>query len=99
LDRRELAYRFMYGRVLDIGCGDAVYLWGGRPPDFVDRRELAYRFMYGRVLDIGCGDAVYSGEAVLLTSSHALTLTYTLTPTCRRPPRLFPFVTTPLTQP
>jgi len=33
VDRRELAHRFMYGRVVDIGCGDAIYLWGGHPPD------------------------------------------------------------------
>ena len=40
MDRRELAYRFMYGRVLDIGCGDAVIVWGGRPPDFVTCVDL-----------------------------------------------------------
>ncbi len=40
MDRRELAHRFMYGRVLDIGCGDAIYLWGGRPPDFVTCVDL-----------------------------------------------------------
>jgi len=30
LDRRELAYRFMYGRVLDIGCGRRK--WPRAPP-------------------------------------------------------------------
>jgi len=40
VDRRELAHRFMYGRVLDVGCGDAIYLWGGRPPDFVTCVDL-----------------------------------------------------------
>jgi hypothetical protein len=28
VDRRELAYRFMYGRVLDVGCG-MVYMTAG----------------------------------------------------------------------
>jgi hypothetical protein len=65
----------------------------------VDRRELAHRFMYGRVLDIGCGDAVIVWGGHPLATSPALTLTCTLTPTCRRPPRHFPFVTTPLTPP
>jgi len=40
LDRAELARRFMYGRVVDIGCGDAIYLWGGHPPDFVTCVDL-----------------------------------------------------------
>ena len=40
MDRRELAYRFMYGRVVDIGCGDAVIVWGGHPPDFVTCVDL-----------------------------------------------------------
>jgi len=40
VDRRELAYRFMYGRVIDIGCGDAVMLWGGHPPDYVTCVDL-----------------------------------------------------------
>jgi SAM-dependent methyltransferase len=30
----------MYGKVLDVGCGDAIYLWGGRPPDFVTCVDL-----------------------------------------------------------
>jgi len=40
LDRRELAYRFMYGRVLDVGCGDAVIVWGGHPPDYATCVDL-----------------------------------------------------------
>ena len=40
MDRRELAYRFMYGRVVDIGCGDAVIVWGGHPPDYVTCVDL-----------------------------------------------------------
>jgi len=40
VDRAELARRFMYGRVIDIGCGDALYIWGGRPPDYVTCVDL-----------------------------------------------------------
>jgi len=40
VDRRELAHRFMYGRVLDVGCGDAAIVWGGHPPDYVTCVDL-----------------------------------------------------------
>jgi len=32
MDRATLARVFMYGKIVDIGCGDALYLWGGNPP-------------------------------------------------------------------
>ena len=35
MDRATLARTFMYGKIVDIGCGDALYLWGGNPPNNV----------------------------------------------------------------
>ena len=32
MDRRVLVKFFARGTILDVGCGDAVYIWGGTPP-------------------------------------------------------------------
>jgi len=41
MDRATLARTFMYGKIVDIGCGDALYLWGGNPPKNVTTESLA----------------------------------------------------------
>jgi SAM-dependent methyltransferase len=39
VDRRDLA-RLATGRTLDVGCGDAIYVWGGHPPPGVVCADL-----------------------------------------------------------